>query len=167
MVKSEKIKRLLHQAEQCLIVGDNLTAKLYSREVIKLDPKNAESYYFLGEALCKQRKFAESIQSLQKARKLLPGNARIIHLLGWAIFMSGDVDLGRVYIEQALKVLSKDVQILSDLAVLEMGQGNMGEAKEHILKAMDIDPNNPLTQEVFQKILSFNKVRKRLKRKAN
>lgn len=119
MANREEIKRLLHQAEQCLIVGDNLTAELLSREVIKLDHKNAESYYFLGEALCKQRRFAESVHSLQRARKLLSGNARVIHLLGWAIFMSGDVDLGRVYIEQALKVLPKDVQILSDLAVLK------------------------------------------------
>lgn len=157
MVNREKIKRLLHQAEQCLIVGDNLTAELLSREVIKLDPKNAESYYFLGEALCKQRRFTESIQSLQRARKLLPGSTRVIHLLGWAIFMSGDVDLGRVYIEQALKVLPKDAQILSDLAVLEMGQGNMEEAKEYILKALEIDPNNPLLHDVLQKVLAFSK----------
>lgn len=167
MVNREEIKRLLYKAEQCLIIGDNLTAEVFSREVIKLDPKNAESHYFLGEALCKQRRFAESIQALQRARKILPGNARIIHLLGWAIFMSEDVDLGRVYIKQALKVLPRDVQILSDLAVLEMGQGNMDEAKENILRALDIDPNNPLAQEVLQKVLSFSKAKKRLERKAN
>lgn len=166
-MSKEKIKRLLHKAEQCLIIGDNLTVEVLSREVIKLDPQNAESYYFLGEALCKQGKFDESIGSLQKARKLLPGNARIIHLLGWAIFMNGDVDLGRVYIEQALKVLPKDVQILSDLAVLEMGQGNMDKAKQYISKALDIDPNNPLSQDVLQKVLFFNKAKKRLERRTN
>lgn len=37
MVNREEIKRLLHQAEQCLIVRDNLTAELLSGEVIKLD----------------------------------------------------------------------------------------------------------------------------------
>lgn len=75
MINREKIKRLLHKAEQNLILGDNLTAEVFSREVIKLDPKNAEAFYFLGESLCKQGKLAESINSLQKARKRLERKA--------------------------------------------------------------------------------------------
>lgn len=43
----------------------------------------------------------------------------------------------------------------------------MDEAKEYILKAPEIDPNNPLSQDVLQKVLAFNKTKKRLERKTN
>ena len=165
LANKEKIKRLLHQAEQCLILGRNTEAEILSRETVKLDPKNPEAYYFLGEALCKQRRFKESIKSLEKVNKLLPKHPRIIHLLGWVIFMHGDAHVGRTYLKQALSVLPEDVQILCDLAVLENSQGKGEAAKEYILKALRIQPNNPLAQEVFQQVLVFDKSRNRLNKK--
>lgn len=167
MKNKEKVKELLQIAEKNLILGENLNAEIISKQVIKIDPNNAEAYYFLGEALCKQGKFQESVDSLNKADRLLPNHPRIIHLLGWAVFMNGDVDLGRRLISQALEVIPKDVQILCDLAVLETRQGNGEIAKEYILRAYAIDPIHPLIQEVFKTVVFFDKERKRLTKSIN
>ena len=167
MGDNKNMKKLLQAAEQCLILGDNLNAEIISRQVIEVNPDNPEAYYFLGEALCKQEKFQESVNSLKRANKLLPDHPRIIHLLGWVIFMNGDASLGRKLIKQALEKIPQDAQILCDLAVLETRQGNGKKAKEYALKAYEVNPNNPETQEVFMKVVSFDKERTRLFRKAN
>lgn len=118
-------------------------------------------------ALCKQRKFPQSLDALTKANKLLPQHPRIIHLLGWAVFMNGDADRGRKLMKQALKTIPLDVQMLCDLAILEIQQGNGKEAKEYAVKANEIDPSNHLAQEVFMKVVAFDKERARLIRNTN
>lgn len=167
MTNKEKVKKLLQTAEKNLILRENLKAEIISRQVIKIDHNNSEAYYFLGEALCKQGKFQESVDSLKKADKLLPNHPRITHLLGWAVFMNGDIELGRRLINQALEVIPDDVQILCDLAVLETRQGNGEIAKGYILRAYAIDPIHPLVQEVFKTVVHFDKERTRLTKNIN
>lgn len=167
MIKKDKVKKLLVEAERRLILGENPDAEIISRQIIKLDPNNSEAYYFLGEALCKQGKFQESVDILKKADKLLPNHPRIIHLLGWAIFMNGDVELGRTLIKHALTKLPDDIQILCDLAVLETRQGNGDLAKEYALRAFEIDAVHPLVQEVFKTVVHFDKERARLTKRIN
>ncbi|MBI4035704.1 tetratricopeptide repeat protein [Candidatus Daviesbacteria bacterium] len=162
MTKKDKVKKLLIDAEKCLILGENSDAETISRQIIELAPNNSAAYYFLGEALCKQEKFQESMDILRKADKLLPNHPRITHLLGWAIFMNGDVELGRTLIKRALTKLPEDIQILCDLAVLETRQGNGDLAKEYALKAFEIDATHPLVQEVFKTVVHFDKERSRL-----
>lgn len=167
MAKKDKVKRLLREAEKCLILGENYNAEIISRQIIELKPNNSEAHYFLGEALCKQEKFQESVDVLRQADQLLPDHPRITHLLGWAIFMNGDVELGRKLIKQALERIPDDIQILCDLAVLETRQGNGDLAKEYALRAFEIDAIHPLVQEVFKTVLRFDKERTRLIRKIN
>lgn len=167
MKKGEQVRKSLQRAEKCLVLGENPHAEMIARQVIKIDPANPEAYYFLGEALCKQGKFRESLDCLTQANKLLPTNPRIIHLLGWVIFMNGDGDLGRKLMKKALERIPDDVQILCDLAVLETGQENGEKAKEYATRAFEIDPSNPLVQEVFQAVISFDKARKKLGKHLN
>jgi len=166
-VTKDKVKKLLIEAEKHLILGENHNAETISRQIIELEPNNSEAHYFLGEALCKQGKFQESVDSLRQADKLLPDHPRITHLLGWAIFMNGDVELGRKLIKQALERIPDDIQILCDLAVLETRQGNGDLAKEYALRAFEIDAIHPLVQEVFKIVVHLDKERTRLIRKIN
>ena len=167
VAKKNKVKGLLREAEKCLILGENPDAETISRQIIELEPNNSEAHYFLGEALCKQGKFQESVDTLKKANKLLPNHPRITHLLGWAIFMNGDVELGKKLIKQALERIPDDIQILCDLAVLETRQGNGDLAKEYALRAFKIDAIHPLVQEVFKTVVHFYKKRTKLTTKIN
>lgn len=162
-----KIKTLLLQAEKALILNQYSHAKKILLSVIELDDKNPEAYYLLGEVYCKTNWFKESVQCLEKANRLLPNNPRIFHLLGWAVFMNGDTKQGRQLLLKALKTLSEDISILCDLAVLENQQFNYEMAEKYALCALEIDPNHPQAQEVFQATQMFKRLSSLRKREAN
>lgn len=128
--------RLYDEAEPLLLVA------------LKRDPKNPEVYYLLGEVYCKQQQFAKSVKVLQKANTILPNHPKILHLLGWAHFMNGEADEGRFFMLKALKSEPENIQLLCDLAVLEMQTWNYHEALEYAQKAMILDPSSEMVQEV-------------------
>jgi len=105
-----KVKNLIKQADSSLELARWEEAEKILRQVIKFNQKNPESYYLLGEALCKQERFIESISFLSKADKLLPNNPRILHLLGWTHFMNGNPNIGRELMEKAHYIFPEDIQ---------------------------------------------------------
>lgn len=142
-------------------------AEVVLRKAIKLDATNPECHYFLGEALCKQRRFLEALRPLKKAYSLLPNHPKILELLGWAVFMSGDANRGRSFLEKALRFDPKDMQALCDLAVLENTEGNSKKAKQYASCALEVEPNDPLAQEVFDFVSSIARARLRFSRKVH
>jgi len=159
---STKLKHLLEKANDLLTRSLYNQAEVVLTQALKIEKNDPEVYYLLGEVFCKQERFKESITVLKKAESLLPGHPRIIHLLGWATFMSGDVETGRKMLKHALEMLPQDVPILCDLAVLENQAQNGNEAKEYALRAIEIDPENPMAQEVFMVVSIFNKIRSQI-----
>ena len=85
---------------------------------------------------------------LQKADSLTPKHPKIYHLLGWAIFMNGDIPAGRAFMELALKADPKNNQVYADLAVLEMRANNFNEARNYILQGKKIAPDDGILDEV-------------------
>lgn len=159
--------KLIKKADKYLELARWEEAEKLLQEAISLDAGNPEAYYLLGETLCKQERFLESIEALIKADKLLPDNPRILHLLGWANFMKGNPDVGRKFMSKAHQILPKDIQILCDLAVLENKEGNEEKAKKFISKALEIDSTNQTAQGVYKAILFFNQLRSEYKKKIN
>lgn len=137
------------------------------KKILTLDDTNPEVYYFLGEALCKQEHFSESVKMLQKADTLLPNHPRILHLLGWATFLNGDPASGRKLLLLSLKKLPTEISTLCDLAVLENEDGNGEKAKELAQRALSIDPTNSMAQEVFQVVSFVNNLRDEQKKPTN
>jgi Flp pilus assembly protein TadD len=161
------VKKLIKQADKCLELARWEEAEKILRQVIKFNQKNPEAYYLLGEALCKQERFIESINLLSKADKLLPNNPRILHLLGWTHFMNDNPNIGRELMKKAHHLFPEDIQILCDLAVLENKEGNENQALLFINKALEIDPVNEMAKEVYQAILYFRELRSKLTNKIN
>ncbi len=159
--------QLIRKVDKMLFLNEYNKAEELLNEAIKYDDQNPEIYYLLGEVYCKQTKFYESIVMLKKSLSFLPGNPQILHLLGWATFMHGNAKKGRELLKRALRQLPRNIAILCDLAVLENQQQNKNEAKAYIVRAQEIDPDNPLVQEVFQATLYFDNLRSKLKRKIN
>ena len=90
MTKKLNTEILVKKAEQCIIFDKFTDAEKLLRKAIKQEYLNPEAHYLLGEALCKQELFEESITELEKADALLPDNPKISQLLGWAIYMNGN-----------------------------------------------------------------------------
>ncbi len=115
---------------------------------IKHNVKNPEAYYLLGEVYCKQQRFKESIDILRHADTLLPNHPEILHLLGWALFMSGNIVDGRSFMTITLKSNPNDIRLLCDLTVLEMQAQDYLKAREYARTAMNLAPNDEMVQEV-------------------
>ena len=139
---------LVRKAEKLILANQYTEAQDVLMKALQDDPDDPEAYYLLGDVLCKLQRFADAITVLQKADRLLPRHPRIYHLLGWAIFMNGDIPAGRAFMEVALKAEPDDIQILTDLAVLEMRAGNFDKTQDYILRGKKIAPDNEMLAEV-------------------
>jgi len=161
------VKKLIKQADKCLELTQWEEAEKILRQVLKVDQKNPEIYYLLGEALCKQERFIESIDTLSKADKLLPNNPRVLHLFGWTHFMNGNSNVGRKLMEKAHYIFPEDIQILCDLAVLENKEENYNQALIYINEALKIDPMNEMAKEVLQVTLYLKESNSKQRNKSN
>ncbi len=168
-MKNEKtfVKKLIKQADKYLELARWEEAEKILRQAIKIDQNNPEAYYLLGEALCKQEQFIESINFLSKANNIIPNNSKILHLLGWTYFMNGNSDTGRKFMNKAYYLDPEDIQLLCDIAVLENKEGNEDQALIFINRALELDPVNEMAKEVLQVILYFKELRSKLVNKVN
>ncbi len=150
-----KSSTLIHQGEQLLIAGNFEAAKDVLTAALMKDPNNPEVHYLLGDVLCKLARFEDAILMLRKANRLLPHHPRIIHLLGWALFMNDEPDVGRVLMERSLVTDPQNEQIYADLAVLEMKSNNLEKAKLYISLGKKVAPNDPLFQKLETVLAEF------------
>jgi len=152
--------KLIRKAEKFIEQESYPEAELLLKDAIKLDTTNPEGFYLLGEALCKQQKFDESVDSLITADRLLPKNPEIIHLLGWATFMNGNITEGRKLMELSLGQMPDEPRFLCDLAVLEMRAEENDKAFEYAKHAIDAAPTDPMVMEVFHVVSHVRRIRK-------
>lgn len=158
---------LVQKAEQLVISGQFTKAQDLLMEALGKDPNNPEAYYLLGDVLCKLKRFKDAITVLQKADNLFPKHPRIYHLLGWAIFMDGDIPAGRAFMEVALKVMPDEIQLFTDLAVLEMRAGNFEKAQDYITRGKKLAPTDEILAEVEMVVKKIKNLSERAKNKPN
>ena len=78
--------------------------------------------------------------------------------------MGGNADEGCAFMNRALAKRPKDFRLVCDLAVAEMKNQNFLQAKEHILKAMALAPDDDMVQEVHMVIAKVSKLRQEVVR---
>ncbi len=137
-----KSTRLIRQGEKLLIQGNFEVALGILTDALVADPNNPEVYYLLGDTLCKLSRFEDAITMLHKANKMLSNHPRIVHLLGWALFMNGDIDSGRKLMERSLETDAENEQIYADLAVLELKELNFDQAQYYIQLGKTVAPDD-------------------------
>lgn len=81
--------------------------------------------------------------------------------------MSGDDDNGKELMKMALKKLPNDADILRDLAAAEMKGLNFQKDIKYIKKALKLDPDDPLSQEVFLMASEYGRLWSKYKNKIN
>lgn len=119
-------------------------AEEHLKAAIKLNPQEAGYLQELGALYNYQARFEEAAVQLEQSLGLRPGHPETTHLLGWALFMSGDLKRGQKILELALELDESNVGTLNDLAVCLMEQGKIKEAKNMVEKALELDPHNEL-----------------------
>ncbi|MDO9067385.1 MAG: tetratricopeptide repeat protein [Deltaproteobacteria bacterium] len=119
-------------------------AEVHLKAAIELNPQEAGYLQELGALYNYQARFEEAAIQFEKSLELRPGHPETTHLLGWAVFMSGDLKRGQKMLEFALELDENNVGTLNDLAVCLMEQGKIKEARGMVGKALELDPGNEL-----------------------
>jgi Flp pilus assembly protein TadD len=125
-------------------------AEDHLKAAIKLNPQEAGYLQELGALYNYQARFEEAARQFEKSLVIRPGHPETTHLLGWAVFMSGDLKRGQKMLEFALELDENNVGTLNDLAVCLMEQGKIKEARGMVEKALELDPHNELLRSFHE-----------------
>jgi tetratricopeptide (TPR) repeat protein len=112
--------KLADQAQREYAAGQFSEAERDFREITKHDPSNIFAHVYLGQALFRQEKYAESIGPYEKARDLERGGNKLssdqhrilVDQLAMAYGISGDMKKVHALLEEAVR---------QDLAVPDQG----------------------------------------------
>ena len=127
------------------------------KKAISLSPDNPNYHYILGFILSNKKDWDKAIPEFDIAVNKEPGNGEFLRGLGWSIYCSGDAAKGLTLLEEANRLAPTNTNILTDLAVAYLSSTSINKAKEYAERAVKLDPLNTVAQDVFKKVISFDK----------
>jgi tetratricopeptide (TPR) repeat protein len=112
------------------------------KKAIRLDPKNAEAHYNLGNIFLSQNKFKQAIGEYEKAVSINPKYTKANINLSVALERESRFDEAIEYADKTVKTEPNNVDAHYNLAIALAQQGRLDEAIDHFGKTIEIDPNN-------------------------
>ena len=97
------------------------------------------------------------------AIRVQPDNGEYLRGLGWGLFNGGDKSQGLEYLHKANEFEPSNVNVLLDLANAYLIMFDFDKAKIFVSRALRIDPENMLAQEVNKKIKGIQEMLRRSK----
>ncbi|HTP82726.1 MAG TPA: putative 2OG-Fe(II) oxygenase [Alphaproteobacteria bacterium] len=103
-------------------------------------PLAAEAHEGLGIALQRQKRSAEALAALHRARALNPDHPRIDANLGWALLEGGEADGAAAQFDRALASCPGVSELWVGLAASHMARRAWPQALAALERALDIEP---------------------------
>jgi tetratricopeptide (TPR) repeat protein len=125
------------------------------RRALELNPQSANSLNYLGYMLADRGvRLDESVELIQKALEMEPGNGAYLDSLGWAYYKLNRFDLAEKYLLESVEKVPTDPAILDHLGDLYSKTGRIPEAQQQWKKALEqwrlLPPNELEPDEVAQ-----------------
>lgn len=122
------------------------------RQVLKLQPNNAEALNALGYTLVDQTdRWNEALPLIQRAYELAPNNPAIIDSLGWAYFRMGDMQRAKPLLEEAFQLVN-DHEIAAHYGELLWIMGEKQQAMQVWKKGNENNPNSEIISKTLQRL---------------
>ncbi len=106
-------------------------------ECLKIEPKNPEIHYRLGQVNLLARSVDDAIKYLQQAMELGYSSAQCINALGVAQCLKGNIDTATEFFQQALNVDGQLVPAMNNLGVCAFHTRDIETAIKHYTQAID------------------------------
>jgi tetratricopeptide (TPR) repeat protein len=133
------------------------------RQVIADDPQHADALNYLGYMLAERgERLEESVQYVQRALELDPGNAAYLDSLGWAYYKLNRLDLADAPLREAGARMRSSSVVQSHLGDLLFKRGQYGDAIGAWQRALEGDGEAITRSEIQKKI---DEARRRLGKK--
>ncbi len=124
-------------------------AEDYLMKALGYEPLNPEYHYLLGFTYSVSKQWDKAINEFQMSVRQQPQKAEYLRGLGWAIWSAGDKKRGLEYLKQAISLAPDSVNILTDLAVAHLRDGQIDTAQEYAERAVKADPKSTLAKDIL------------------
>ena len=124
----------------------------------------AEYRYLLGIIYSAGMRWQEAIDMLWKALELSPQDDEYLRAVGWAVFNSGDEEQGRALLQEAHQANRSNMVTLTDLALVYTRTFQFHDALHCARRALELDPQSSLAQDVLRVVHRFKLEYERLTR---
>jgi len=150
----ENINLMLGRAASLDLMGDTGRAIAALRQIVKLDPDNANALNSLGYTLANRN------QDLREARKLVakalaeqPENPAFLDSMGWVLYRYGKSAEALGYLERAY-TLDSDPEIAAHLGEVLWSLGRNGEANVVWVLALQNSPEHLVLRQTIERYKS-------------
>ncbi len=174
--------------------GELVAARTAYREILEKQPECVTALHRLGVVSVRLEQLPEAIDYLEKAAKLESPSSELLGDLGYAQFLHGDLDAAKQTLENALTLDPTDKRLINnqalvlgylgdDKASLELFRragseaealsnlgfvyaqlGDVPKAKEHYLRALDLQPD---MKNAAQALVDLHEAEKRTRQATN
>lgn len=108
------------------------------KEALKLNPDNADLYYYLGVCKYSLEQYEEAVTYLKKAAEAKPDDDEVYYYLGINYYSLGQYPQAITYMQKVLKINPDDAEAYSIIATSKYLLGQIQEAKEAFYKAIEL-----------------------------
>jgi tetratricopeptide (TPR) repeat protein len=126
------------------------------RQVLRLDPDNAEAHLGLGELLARQNQFEAAQGHFAAALRQRPQDGAANLGMGRALAGLGRDGAAEEHLQRATELMPRDAQPWIELARLALRGGRLDEALGHLDRAVAIDPFEP--EAHYQRSLALSRL---------
>lgn len=123
------------------------------RQVLQLEPSNADALNYLGYLLAERgEQLEEAVRLVRRALDADPGNPSYLDSLGWALFRQGDLEEAEKYLAPAAAKLPRNSVVQDHLGDLQARRGRLQDAIAAWTRALEGDGNDLDRAAVEKKI---------------
>ena len=109
------------------------------REVLQIDPLDADGHHNLGNALARQGRLGEAVAQFHEALRIRPDHAKAHYDLGTALAREGDLETALIHFRQSLRYSPQNASAHYNAGRILLDQRQPGEAINHFRQALRID----------------------------
>lgn len=132
-------------------LGNTAAAESDLRQVLSMEPDNADAMNALGYTLADQtERLEEALELVEKALKLKPGDGAILDSMGWVRFRMGQAEEAVGFL-RAAHAKQQDVEISAHLGEALWSSGQRDEARKIWTEARKRSPDNPVLRDTLKR----------------
>ncbi len=138
-----------------VLLNDYTDADRWLTRSVEADPKDSESWYYLGRTKYNENRFQESIHAFEQCLQLDTKNTKAQANLGLALEALGHTDEALAAYQKAIALQEqgapKNAEPFIDLGNLLLQQNQIDEAIQNFHKARETSPQEPRVHESLGK----------------
>jgi Tfp pilus assembly protein PilF len=123
--------------------GDLDRAEQLYRQVLAADPRQADVWFYLGEAYLVRGRSEDAASCYQRAVEVMPSHAAALNSLGVVFAQQNQTDHAIWYFREAVRVQPNHAEAHNNLGIVLANKGNLMEAELSYRQALQLRPAYP------------------------